>query len=216
MAAAPLAGCYAGVPPKMPRLPEPPQIDLSAGCKPVDQDYAYDRIRPQPEALRAAVARAAAGHVEVRAANRLPPPPEFREGVRVFTWGSFLPGRYSLVAVRDVDGGWTVVRASEGRPGGRVAPEQPSVTTARITGDAAARLEALLSDRCLYGEPSYYDRSVPTPDGGQATCADGSDALVEIRRPGMRHTSFHACHTFGRAGQVASLLWMATAEPARP
>lgn len=206
VALAPVAGCASpsagsGTPPTS-----------ASGCDPVDDQWDYARVRPEPALLAQAVALAEKDHAEVRAKAGLaaasPPPPR----IRIFTWGSFLPGRYSLVATANAAGEWDVVKASEGREGGRLPPEVASVVRATVRGDEAAKLNRLIADRCLYAEPSYYGRTVPTVGGGDATCADGADYLIEIEVGGRRHRSFHACHTFGRPGEVAGVFWQATSE----
>lgn len=45
-----------------------------------------------------------------------------------------------------------------------------------------------------------------------AICADAADYLIEIEVAGRRRLPFHACHTFGRPGQVAGVFWQATSE----
>jgi len=204
-AAAPLGACAA--PPAGAGEGGPPPIPASGRCQPYDDQWAYDRVRPQAAELAAAVARAEADHAEVRRKAGLEPRTPGGDHIRIFTWGSFLPGRYSLSAIRMASGEWEVVKVSEGREGGRLPAEPASVKTGRVTGEAAGRLASLVEDRCLYREPTYYGRSVPTPDGGEAACADGSDQLVEIQVAGRRHVSFHACHGFGRAGEVSNILW---------
>lgn len=176
----------------------------------MDDQVDYARVRPQPAELARMAAEADKAHAEVRARagaeSESPAPPR----IRIFTWGSFLPGRYSLVATTNAAGEWEVVRASEGREGGRLSPEAPSVSRTLVRGDQAARLNRLAFDRCLFAEPTWYGRTVPMRDGGEATCADGADYLIEIEVAGRRHHSFHACHTFGRPGQVAEFMWEAT------
>lgn len=206
VALAPFAGCAS---------PSPgsgtPTPSLET-CDPVDQDWDYARVTPEPALLAQAVANADRGHAEVRAkaglAAESPPPPR----IRIFTWGSFLPGRYSLVATANAAGEWDVVKATEGREGGRLPPEAASVSRATVRGDEAAKLNKLVFERCLYAEPTYYGRTVPTKGGGEATCADGADYLIDIEVGGRRHRSFHACHTFGRPGEVAGIFWQATSE----
>ena len=208
MASAQLAGCAAAEPGTQ---TSPPVAAGGPACAPLDDEWDYARVRPEPQKLADARARAEQGHREVRAKAGLEPDPPNGEGVRVFTWGSMLPGRYSLAASRMANGQWEVVRVSEGREG-RPAPEAPSVKVARIEGEAAARLARVVENACLYAEPTYYGRTVPTRDGGEAACADGSDQLIEIKVMGRRHVSFHACHTFGRAGQAADMLWQASSD----
>ena len=206
VALAPLAGCAS------PSAGPGSQGPGAEACDPVDEDWDYARVRPQPALLAQAVARAGRDHAEVRARAGLPADESRPPRVRILTWGSFLPGRYSLVAVANGAGEWDVVRASEGREGGRLPAEAASVTRSTVKGDEAAKLNRLVFGRCLYREPAYYGRTVPTRGGGEATCADGADYLIEIEAGGRRHRSFHACHTFGRPGQVADVFWQATSE----
>lgn len=204
MALAPLAGCAT---PPGDETPPP----VASACAPIDDEVAYDRVRPQPAELARVVALAEKDHTEVRRKAGLPAESPRGERIRIFTWGSFLPGRYSLVATRAAGGAWNVVKASEGREGGRLPAEAASIVQRSLEGDPAERLNGLVADRCLYAEPTYYGRTVPMREGGEATCADGADYLVEIEAGGRRHRSFHACHTFGRPGQVANIMWEATA-----
>jgi hypothetical protein len=95
------------------------------------------------------------------------------------------------------------------QPGKDRPTEPPRLSRGSITGADAQRLTALVADQCLYREPTYFGRTVPTTDGGQASCADGADAVVEISAGGRRHASFHACHTFGRVAEVVAPLWQA-------
>jgi hypothetical protein len=205
MALAPIGGCASpsagwGTPPP------------AGACLPVDDEWDYARVRPEPALLAQAVASADKAHAEVRAKAGLPAEAGRGDRIRIFTWGSFLPGRYSLIATRAAADGWDVVRVSEGREGGRLPAEAASVRRARVSGAEAVKLNAMVADRCLYAEPTYYGRTVPTRDGGEATCADGADYLIEIEAGGRRHRSFHACHTFGRPGEVAGIFWQATSE----
>jgi hypothetical protein len=204
MAAGPLAGC--GTTPPL----SGPGPGASGACAPTDTDIDYARIRPDPNGLATAVAGARTGHVEVRRKAGLPnlgePQGDF---IRIFTWGSMLPGRHSLQAARGADGSWSIERVSEGRERGRLDPEPPSVLRASLTGEAARKLDALLADRCLYAEPTYYDRSLPAPKGDFLVCADGADSLIEIEAGGRSYTAFHACHAYGRAARVEAVLWEA-------
>ncbi len=187
--------------------PVPP----GASCAPADRDVDYSRVRANPDALALAVKEARLGHTDVRRKAGVQSLNPGRDHILIFTRGSFLPGRYSLQATRDRAGDWTVERVSEGRDdrGGRLPPEQPSVQRGALTGEKAAALSRLLGDRCLYSEPTYYGRTVPTWPTGEATCADGADSLIEIKADGRTHTSFHACHSFGRPAQVEAMLWEA-------
>jgi len=205
-AAAPIAGCAS-----------PPAAagggEAGGGgeaCAPYDRDWDYARVKPEPQKLAEAAARAEQAHREVRAKAGLDPESPGGERVRVLTWGTMLPGRWSTVATRMGNGQWEVVQAYEGREGGRgPGPEAPSVKVARIEGEAQARLAKLVEDACLFSEPTYYGRSVPTTEGGEAACADGSDQVIEVYVFKRRHVSFHACHGFGRAGEVSNILWSA-------
>lgn len=186
-------------------------VATGESCAPADRDIDYSRVRANPEALALAVREARLGHVDVRRKAGVESLDPGRDHILIFTWGSFLPGRYSLQAKRDRTGAWTVERVSEGRDdrGGRLPPEQPSVQRGTLTGEKAAELNRLLADRCLYAEPTYYGRTVPTWPTGEATCADGADSLIEIDAGGRTHTSFHACHSFGRPAKVEAMLWEA-------
>lgn len=202
MALSPLAGCETPNP-----GPGGPGGSPTSACAPVSPDIDYARLLPEPRLLAEAVERANTGHIEVRRRAGVPAEAIRDDYIRIFTWGSFLPGRYSTLATRDSAGDWTVEKISEGRDGGRLPPEQPSVVRVLLSGDRAEPLNTLVADRCLYAEPTYYGRTVPTTDGGRATCADGADYLIEIEVAGRTHRSFHACQTFGRPGMAASLLW---------
>lgn len=182
------------------------------GCSPIDEDVDYARIRPKPADYAIVVREAEKAHAEVRAKNGLPPESPPAPRIRVFTWGSFLPDRISIVAVANDRGEWDVVKAQEGREGGRLPAVAPTVTRYTIAGDAAARINRLAFDRCTFREPTYYDRVVPMRDGSQAACADGANSVVDIEVGGRRHRSYHACRNFGRAGAVADSLWQASTE----
>jgi hypothetical protein len=207
IAAAPLAGCESIVAGPGPAGPP------SASCAPVNDEIDYARLQPEPRLLAEAIERAETAHVEVRRKAGVPAESTRGDHIRIFVWGSFLPGRYSIIANRTANGGWTVEKVSEGRDsaGGRLPPEAPSVVRVTLSADRAAELNALLADRCLYAEPTNYGRSVPMKEGGEAMCADGADELIEIEAGGRTHRSFHACQTHGRPGQVASRMWEALA-----
>lgn len=204
IAAATVGGC--GTAQSGPVISPPP---MASSCAPADDEVDYARVSPQPRLLAEAIERANDGHVDVR--RKAGASAEVLRGdyVRIFTWGSMLPGGHSLLARRDAAGGWTVEQVNEGREGGRMSPEAPSIQHATLTPDQAARLNALVGDRCLYDEPGYFGRSVPMRAGGEAMCADGADSLIEVVVGGREHRTFQACHTFGRAGQAAGVLWEA-------
>lgn len=183
----------------------------AAPCGPLEDDgIAYARIKPNPGALADATARAEADHAALRSAVGLGSRPP-GDVIRILSWGTMLPGRTSLTAVRDPAGGWRVEKVTETalRPSKERTADAPRLSRGRIDGAAAASLDRLVSDRCLYREPTYFGRSVPTTDGGQATCADGADAVIEVAAGGRRHVAFHACHAYGRAAEASAPLWQA-------
>jgi hypothetical protein len=73
----------------------------------------------------------------------------------MFSWGSMLPGRYSVQARRDNAGVWTIERVNEGRDGrGRMPSEAPSVQRATLTGEKAAELDRLLGGFLTSAQPA--------------------------------------------------------------
>lgn len=207
MALSPLSGCAAaGAAPSATG-----ETRTAAPCAPLEDDgIDYARVPANPAGLAERVGQATADHRQLRTAVGLPAAAP-GDTVRILSWGSMLPGRTSIVATRNAAGGWEVEKVTDMArvPSKERTAEAPRLSRGRIEGEAAERLNRLVADRCLYREPGYFDRMAPTTDGGQAACADGADAVVEVEVGGRRHASFHACHTFGRAGEAAGVLWQA-------
>ncbi|NEX94708.1 hypothetical protein [Caulobacter sp. 17J65-9] len=165
------------------------------------------RVRPDPADLAARVAAAEKDRRELRTQAGIAEQPA---PIEVFVRGTFAGGRASLAARRNAAGDWLVESLEEDLQGMQ-APFGRKLTKqwVAIGGDAAARLDRLLADPCLYAEPTYLASKVPVVGGGDEECLDGGDTVVVINHAGRTRKAFQACAARGKTGELVSVLYEA-------